>query len=97
MIEIIPKRQKREPIPEPAFLFFKDRFQYNSPGQKMFDRYKINFKHNLIPIVKLYIKLIEMARLEVQPKKYKGWFNWLVALIALALTLFYFLSDKIIY
>jgi len=38
-----------------------------------------------------------MAQLEVQPKKYKGWFSWLITLIALALTLFYFLSDKIIY
>ena len=38
-----------------------------------------------------------MAQLEVQPKKYKGWFNWLVAIIALGLVIFYFLSDKIIY
>lgn len=38
-----------------------------------------------------------MAHLEVQPKKYKAWFNWLIVIIALGLTLFYFLSDKIIY
>jgi len=38
-----------------------------------------------------------MAQLEVQPKKYKGWFSWLIAIAALGLTLFYFLSDKIIY
>jgi len=38
-----------------------------------------------------------MAHLEVQPKKYKGWFGWLIAIIALGLILFYFFSDKLIY
>jgi len=36
-----------------------------------------------------------MAHLEVQPKKNKGWFGWLVAIIAIGLVLFYFISDKI--
>lgn len=37
-----------------------------------------------------------MAQLEVQPKKYRGWFKWLVAIIVLGLILFYFMSNKII-
>jgi len=36
-----------------------------------------------------------MAQLEVQPKKYKDWFNWLIAIVAIGLILFYFVSDKI--
>lgn len=54
-------------------------------------------KHKPFPFVRPKPNRMKMAQLEVQPKKYKAWFYWLVGIITAGLVLFYFLSDKIIY